>query len=195
MKILIDNGHGEETPGKRSPKGWTYGVREYEWTRDCAKRLVLALKEIGYDAELLTPETNDVPLNMRVRRANHAGKDSIVISLHNNAAGSGDVWRDARGFGAYVSLNASEKSKRLATMITESMAAVGIKVRKPNDTTAYWPQNLAICRDTIMPAVLTENLFMDNKEDVQFLCTEDGINKIVAAHVAGIVKYIHSCKK
>ena len=31
MKILIDNGHGSETPGKRSPDG---ELREYKWNRD-----------------------------------------------------------------------------------------------------------------------------------------------------------------
>lgn len=30
MKILIDNGHGRETPGKRSPDGT---LREYAWNR------------------------------------------------------------------------------------------------------------------------------------------------------------------
>nr|DAT77576.1 MAG TPA: MurNAc-LAA [Caudoviricetes sp.] len=29
-----------------------------------------------------------------------------------------------------------------------------------------------MCRDTKCPAVLTENLFQDNKEDVEFLLSE-----------------------
>ena len=33
MKILIDNGHGENTPGKRSPDGT---FREYAYTREIA---------------------------------------------------------------------------------------------------------------------------------------------------------------
>ena len=35
MKVLIDNGHGAETPGKRSPDG---RLREYAYTREIAIR-------------------------------------------------------------------------------------------------------------------------------------------------------------
>lgn len=31
-----------------------------------------------------------------------------------------------------------------------------------------------MCRDTKCPAILTENLFQDNKEDVDFLLSEKG---------------------
>ena len=42
MKILIDNGHGVDTPGKRSPDG---KLREYAWNRLIAGRnIVWALK-------------------------------------------------------------------------------------------------------------------------------------------------------
>ena len=30
MKVLLDNGHGENTPGKRSPK-WSDGSQLFEW--------------------------------------------------------------------------------------------------------------------------------------------------------------------
>lgn len=36
-KILIDNGHGIDTPGKRSPDGV---LREYAWNRLIAGRIV-----------------------------------------------------------------------------------------------------------------------------------------------------------
>ena len=40
MKILLDNGHGEETPGKCSPV-WPDGsrLREYEFARDIVRRI------------------------------------------------------------------------------------------------------------------------------------------------------------
>ena len=54
----------------------------------------------------------------------------------------------------------------------------------------YIAQNLAICRDTLCPAVLTENLFQDNKEDVAFLLSEEGKEKVTATHVNAIVEFI-----
>ena len=69
MKILIDNGHGLMTPGKRSPDGQ---FREAIYAREIAKKLQADLIDRGYDAELLTPEEDDIPLSERVRRVNLA---------------------------------------------------------------------------------------------------------------------------
>ena len=67
MKILIDNGYGIETPGKRSPDG---RLREYRYTRDIAAAVVSGLEQRGLDAVRLVSEENDIPLKERVRRAN-----------------------------------------------------------------------------------------------------------------------------
>jgi N-acetylmuramoyl-L-alanine amidase len=47
---------------------------------------------------------------------------------------------------------------------------------------------------TNCPAVLTENLFMDNKEDVQLLLSAEGKNKIVNLHIKGILEYLNKIK-
>ena len=40
LRILLDNGHGQETPGKRSPV-WADGSQlfEYEFNRDIVRRI------------------------------------------------------------------------------------------------------------------------------------------------------------
>ena len=194
MKILIDNGHGYNTPGKCSPDG---RLREYKYTREIAGRLVERLRAAGHDAELLTPETYDVALSTRTRRANTiarqmGSKNVLVVSIHNNAAGSKGQWLKASGWSVHVSLNASVNSKRLANCLAAAAAANGQTVRRPLPTQDYWPQNLAICRDTICPAVLTENFFQDNREDVEYLLSEAGKTAIVQLHFDGIINYIKS---
>lgn len=67
MKILIDNGHGENTPGKRSPDG---KFREYSYAREIAKSIEGELKFLGIDAERIVTESEDIPLEERVRRVN-----------------------------------------------------------------------------------------------------------------------------
>ena len=67
MKILIDNGHGIDTPGKRSPDG---SLREYAYNREIAAVIVAKLKEMGFDAELLVTEIEDISLKERVARVN-----------------------------------------------------------------------------------------------------------------------------
>ena len=115
MKILIDNGHGIQTKGKRSPDG---KLLEYAYTRELARQVVTELKNKGYDAELLVPEEDDIPLSERVRRVNaHCtalGKTNVIlISIHVNAAGDGTKWMNATGWSCYTCKGQTE-SDRLA---------------------------------------------------------------------------------
>ena len=48
-------------------------------------------------------------------------------------------------------------------------------------------------RDTKCPAVLTENLFQDNKEDVAILMSETGKHAMVDIHVIGAVMGLCVC--
>ena len=192
MKILIDNGHGDNTTGKRSPDG---RLREYAYAREIAKRLESALKTRGYDAERIVMEETDISLSERCRRANlycrkYGTKNVLLVSIHNNAAGADGKWHEARGWSAHISLNASASSKILANCLIREAEVAGLKVRKTSPQEPYIRQNLAICRDTLCPAVLTENLFQDNKEDVDYLLSEEGKKKITDIHVLGIINYI-----
>lgn len=194
MKILIDNGHGVDTAGKCSPDG---SLREYAYTRKIAKRVVEALNREGYDAERIVTEENDISLKERCARVDAVcrklgAKNVLLISIHNNASGSGDQWMTARGFSAHVSLNASTMSKRLAKFLWQQAIDLGLKGNRYVPSEMYLSQNLALCRDTPCTAVLTENLFQDNKEDVAFLRSEEGQNAVTALHVEGIKSFIKS---
>lgn len=154
MKVLIDNGHGENTPGKRSPDG---RLREWAYTREIADRVVLGLRKKGIDAERIVKEDSDVPLSERCRRVNaiykETGKKAILVSIHCNAAGNGSNWMNAKGWSVYVSNNASGNSKKLAECLSETVLSIGIPVRKPSPDKLYWQQNLAMCRDTYNPQI------------------------------------------
>ena len=47
-----------------------------------------------------------------------------------------------------------------------------------------------LLRHTLAPAVLVENLFMDNPADCAFLLCPEGQQAIVNLHVDGIVRYL-----
>ena len=109
MKILIDNGHGSNTPGKCSPDG---RLREYSYTREIAGRVVFELRKLGIDAELVVKEEIDVPLSERCRRVNeYKTFEAILISIHCNAAGNGSNWMQARGWEAWTSVGQTKADK------------------------------------------------------------------------------------
>lgn len=190
MKVLIDNGHGSNTSGKRSPDG---RLREYAYTREIAERLVMELRKNGIDAERIVKEEIDVPLAERCRRANeYKASEAVLVSIHCNAAGNGSDWMSARGWEAWTSVGKT-KADKLATCLYENAeyCLPGMKIRKDmTDGDQDKESGFYILKHTKCPAVLTENLFQDNKEDVEFLLSEEGKLAIVNLHVWGIMKYL-----
>ena len=190
MKVLIDNGHGSNTPGKRSPDG---RLREYAYTREIASRLEMELRKNGIDAERIVKEEIDVPLAERCRRANeYKASEAILVCIHCNAAGNESDWMSARGWEAWTSVGKT-KADKLATCLYEDAehCLPGMKIRKDmTDGDPDKESGFYILKHTRCPAVLTENLFQDNREDVEFLLSEEGKRAIVSLHVWGIMKYL-----
>ena len=196
MKILIDNGHGIQTKGKRSPDG---KLLEYAYTREIARQVVTELKNKGYDAELLVPEEDDIPLSERVRRTNaHCqafGKTNVIlISIHVNAAGDGSKWMNATGWSAYTCKGQTQSDK-----LAECLYQAAIKnfpsrrIRTDySDNDPDWEENFYILRKSHCAAVLNENFFMDNKSDLEYLQSRAGKQAIVDTHVEGIIEYLES---
>ncbi|MBD5233100.1 MAG: N-acetylmuramoyl-L-alanine amidase [Bacteroidales bacterium] len=191
MLVIIDNGHGKETRGKCSPDGLH---REWQWSREMARRIAGMLGGYGIESRLFVPEERDIPLAERCRRANKiAGEraDAILISIHNNASGDGSRWLSASGWSAFVSHNASQNSRRLASLLTAEALDANLGGNRATPPCGYWSANLAICRDTRCPAVLTENMFQDCKSDVELISSEEGKNLIAAIHVNALLKYFN----
>ena len=195
MKILIDNGHGIQTKGKRSPDGT---LLEYAYTREIARQVVTELKNKGYDAELLVPEEDDIPLSERVRRTNaHCqafGKTNVIlISIHVNAAGDGTRWMNATGWSCYTCKGQTE-SDRLADSLYKAAEQIlenqVIRTDYARDGDPDWEENFYILRHSLCPAVLSENFFMDSHSDLEYLQSRAGKQAVVDIHVEGIVEYL-----
>lgn len=195
MKILIDNGHGVSTHGKRSPDGV---LLEYQWSRETASGLCSALRARGLDAELLVPEDGDIPLRERCARANawcgRLGNDKVLlISIHLNASGNGGQWMPASGWEAWTSPGQT-KSDRLAECLYDAAKRFlppGTRIRTDlTDGDRDKEARFAILTGTRCPAVLTENLFMDNREDYRYLLSPEGRQAIINLHLHAILQYL-----
>ena len=196
MKIFIDNGHGLMTAGKRSPDGQ---FREPFYNREIARRVVSDLRDRGLDAELLVPEDDDISLAERVRRVNTAcfllGKQNVIlVSIHVNAAGNGSKWLNATGWSVYT-CKGQTASDKLAECLCQ--AAIknfpGRRIRTDmSDCDMDWEEGFYILRKSLCPAVLTENFFMDNHSDLEYLQSRDGKQAVVDTHIEGIIEYLES---
>ncbi len=192
MKILIDNGHGSNTAGKRSPDG---RLREYAWAREVAQRIVEGLRQRGYDAERIVTEEQDVSLVERCRRVNTVcgrlgSRNVLLVSVHINAAGNG-TWRNATGWSGWVYTGASDNSRRLAQSLYAEAERRGLQGNRSVPKCKYWDANFYILKYTVCPAVLTENLFQDNRQEVEYLLSEEGKATLAQLHIDGIINYLN----
>ncbi|WP_050616414.1 N-acetylmuramoyl-L-alanine amidase [Bacillus testis] len=160
MKIILDAGHGMDTPGKRSPDG----LKEYIINRAIANYARDALSQYANTQILFTHNDKvDVPLQTRTKQAN-AAKGDCLVSIHSNAAGNGKAWHPATGIETYVYLKHSPATKTLAEHIHHQLiATAGLPDR------GIKTADFHMLRETVMPAVLVECGFMTNQGDRQLL--------------------------
>lgn len=194
MKILIDPGHGIDTPGKRSPDGQ---FLEYLWNRQVADLLLEKLVAMGIDASLVVTETNDVTLRNRVNRVNTicnkvGASNVLLVSVHANAAGNGSSWQNAKGWSCYTS-KGKTKSDQVAECLYEAFEEEfpERKIRKDmSDGDRDWEENFYVLEKSRCPAVLLENFFYDNKEECAWMLQEETKRRIASAAAKGIAKYV-----
>ena len=186
--VLLDNGHGKETAGKRSPV-WSDGSQLFEWefNRDIVRRIAEKLQADGVPYRVLVPEENDISLSERVKRANEIAKENdgkvYVLSVHANAGGG-------TGWEIYTSPGQTP-SDAIATVFFEEAGREfmpdGCRMRSDySDGDPDKEANFYILTKTTCPAVLTENFFMDTEKDCRFIMSEDGRERIANMHVAAI---------
>ena len=120
---------------------------------------------------------------------NKKGKYVFLISIHLNAAGNGS-WMSACGWTGWVATNAGQASRKLAQLLYCEAEKLGLKGNRSVPKEKYWSANFYILKNTKCPAVLTENMFQDNKDDVEFILSKDGIDKLTTVHVEGIRAFV-----
>lgn len=194
MKVLIDAGHGIDTPGKRSPDG---AFREYLWNRQIEELVLAGLENRGIDCDSVVTETNDIPLKTRAMRVNKVcdilgASNVLLVSIHSNACGNGSSWMNAQGWSCYTTKGVT-KSDKVAECLYDSFEKAFPERRIRTDRSdgdRDWEENFYILSKSRCPAVLLENFFYDNKEECAWLLREDTKARIALAIVEGIVAYV-----
>lgn len=192
--VLLVNCHGHDTLGKRSPDGF---FREYAWGREINKIILEKLYTKGIKAIIVNPEIEEVKLSIIAERANKlyaqykdTYNDIILLSPHVNA-GPENKWSNASGWTGYVYNKAGKKSLKLARILADlAYDTYSLKGNRIVPEERFLRANFAILRETVMAAVLTENLFMTNHNDVDFLISDKGKEIISDLHVNAVLKYI-----
>lgn len=194
--VCLDNGHGKETPGKQSPDG---RLKEWAYTRELVGILKDKLEDKGMSVYTVVPETEDIRLSERTRRANSAAKGyrhSLFISMHVNAAGNGSSWTSAHGWSCYTTKGMTNSDILADHLYTaaEKYVSDSFSMRRYSNAEygKDYEENFTVIYKADMPAVLIENMFMDNRQDVEFLLSDRGKDILTDICAEGISSFVVS---
>jgi len=203
VKILIDNGHGNDTIGKKSPYSMNgeepaIEFEEWDWNRQISHMVVNRLKNLGYNAAFLVTEVKDISLKERVKRVNAicddiGTKNVILVSIHSNASGDGTKWCKPHGWSAYTTKGKTNSDKLAEYFYDEAETLYDKKNIRTDmsDDDRDFEEDFYIIKKSKCVAVLTENFFYDNISDASYITTEKGKQEIADLHVNAISKYIN----
>lgn len=197
MFIVIDCGHSRNTAGKRSPDGV---FREYEYNRRLGKEIGKRLTDLGiswcftYDTE----DSKDLSLTERANVANrmskiYGAKNVVLISVHHNALGMGDKWYDAKGWSVWTTVGNTVSDKYASIMYEsakETLIPIGRKVMKEmSDGDGDYEKNFTVIQKTVCPSMLIEYGFYTNKEEMEWLMSDEGLDACAILTVNAIKKF------
>ena len=183
---LIDNGHGglingqPQTAGRRAQHSDGRWIYEGDFNRKIAAALTYFLTRDNIQVFNLVPQLEDVSLQTRVRRAHifHKNyKNCIYLSIHGNA-GRGN------GFEVFTSVGETQSDKIATIFVSHYETSIPeFPVRKDfSDGDPDKEAQFYVLRKTRMPAILTENLFLDRASNREFMLSAEGQERIARAH-------------
>jgi N-acetylmuramoyl-L-alanine amidase len=171
--IIWGVAHSQNVAGKQSPDG---SHHEPVWSLKQCQLLHEECKKQGIASAVVQPENDDLAGRIAfVRKCEALAADyktTIVIPLHNNAAGNG-LWMNAHGWCLYTSPGYTKSdilAKDLYDRFRDKMPELPVRynsLAEPDFEAAF---------TTLMGwnyyAVLIEWLFQDNKEDLALIENE-----------------------
>ncbi len=171
--IVIDAGHGGKDPGANG----TTGTHEKDFALTMAKKLAERLKGSEVTAVLTRQNDTFIELDFRAKIANSLKADAF-ISIHANSTGTQG---SASGTETFYT---RPDSKTFAEILHKYMiAATGLSNRGVKFG------NLAVTRETTMPAALLEVGFINHPMDEIKLFDPAFQDKVVEALAKAIFEY------
>lgn len=174
--IVLDPGHGGNDPGTSG-----FGLVEKKLALNIAKKVQSVLRKNNVTVHMTRTTDNFITLSNRASMANDYDAD-LFVSFHHNAGGG-------EGFESYIypglrDTKTGTIQDKLHTSIMNFYAPYDLRDRGKKEA------NFAVLRETKMPAILLENLFLDAATDVQYLKQSVFVKELSSIIAKGIFKAI-----
>ena len=202
-RVAIDAGHGGSDPGARG------AVEEKQVTAATAAALLQWLEEDSNYIPLQTRESFDETATPAQRAAAASAQNpQLLLSIHGNSAANGST---ASGFECYPAVPGRtwhQESFYFARLLAGGMQSIGAKLRGrggvryiyylendqkqlvENTYTQVRPErSFTLLEDVDCPAVLSEQCFVTNAEDVERFGSEEGCKTVARIYYEAICAY------
>jgi N-acetylmuramoyl-L-alanine amidase len=188
--VLLDAGHGIDTPGKRSPV-WKDGTQllEWEFNRYIVDKISQYLIASRISNIKLVQTDKDISLGERSGLANQLYREYkdtyfvYLVSIHGNAADS----PSAHGIEAFTTKGITV-CDTLADMHMEELTKLGWRMRPHSSTKLNKDLDFWILRKTECPSLLTESGFYTNEVECKKMMDPYWRNQIALAHIRAMVR-------
>ncbi|MCI6194773.1 MAG: N-acetylmuramoyl-L-alanine amidase [Faecalibacterium sp.] len=202
-RVAIDAGHGGSDPGARGV------VEEKQVTAATAAALLQWLEQDSNYIPLQTREGFDATATPAQRAAAASAQSpQLLLSIHGNSAANGST---AAGFECYPAVPGRtwhQESFYFARLLAGGMQSIGAKLRGrggvryiyylendqkqlvENTYTQVRPErSFTLLEDVDCPAVLAEQCFVTNTEDVKRFGSEEGCKAVARIYYEAICAY------
>src|SRR5699024_3614824 len=150
VKLYLDVGHGGSDPGATGN-----GLKEKDLNLQISKKINSLLKSYdGITVKMSRSTDKTLSLRQRTNEANSWGAD-LLLSIHINAGGGTGF--ESFIYNGTVSSNTSKYRDTIHNEIMKQLKSVRDRGKKR--------ANFHMLRESKMPALLTENMFIDTKND------------------------------
>ena len=207
--VAVLAGHGIQVKGKYSPRISGIDIsdefveggrfREWKYNRVIAGDVCAILSDMGYTVKNIVPEDDDISLSERAKRVNslctkYGANNVILVEIHANAYGNGEEFTEPNGWEAYTTVGKTKSDALCECIYNRAMKNMPKKKFRTDKTDGDLDKeiNFYVIRTVKCPAVLTENFFYTNKEDLLFMTSDEGVHEVVRSHVEGIIDYLNS---
>jgi N-acetylmuramoyl-L-alanine amidase len=185
------NGHYTTAPAKMHKFSDGLLIQEGVVNRAIGKKTTDLLSANNIKWLVINEDVNDTPLSARTNAVNkiyERNRNAVLISIHCNASPIPE--KPAQGLEIFAYDKASDKSKILAQAFCETaitnLSEFPLRKQRPNQL--YKLANFHMLRESNCPAILIENLFMDNRKEAEFLLSENGKDRLANWVASTILK-------
>ncbi|MDQ1143231.1 N-acetylmuramoyl-L-alanine amidase [Bacillus sp. SORGH_AS 510] len=176
MKLYLDPGHGGNDPGAQGN-----GLKEKDVTLDIALQIRTILTSDYENIEIKMSRTSDLTksLSQRTNEANAWGAD-FYLAIHINAFNG-----TAQGYEDYIYNGLSDSSTT-----AKYRDIIHVEVIKLNQLVDRGKKkaNFHVLRESNMPAMLSENGFIDQSHDAALMKQVSWRQKAAQGHANGLAK-------